>query len=124
MPNEILDENEDFDQLDPESFEEIYDTDEKVSNASKKVDQRLWEKVEKAGKKISFTKDIRALYAYMSDSDVSWYRKSIVIGALVYFISPIDSIPDIAPLIGYLDDLGVITAVLKYMGHEIMAYYD
>ncbi len=60
----------------------------------------------------------------MSDSSVAWYRKSIVVGALIYFISPIDAIPDLAPLFGYLDDLGVITAVLKYLGSELIPYYN
>jgi len=27
------------------------------------------------------------------------------------------------PLFGYLDDLGVITALLKYLGSELMTYY-
>ena len=84
----------------------------------------LWEKVERVGKKISFKKDIKALYAYMTDTSISWYRKAIVVGALLYFITPMDVIPDISPLVGYLDDLGVITAVLKYLGSEIMQYYE
>jgi len=84
----------------------------------------LWTKLEKVGNKIRFAKDIKALYRYMKDKSVSWYRKSIVIGALIYFITPIDAIPDLAPLIGYLDDLGVITAVIKFLGHELMQYYE
>jgi uncharacterized membrane protein YkvA (DUF1232 family) len=27
------------------------------------------------------------------------------------------------PFFGYMDDLGVITALLKYLGSELMAYY-
>jgi len=88
------------------------------------VEENLWSKVQRVGKKISFAKDIKALYAYMKDPDVSWYRKAIVIMGLVYFISPIDTIPDIAPLIGYLDDLGVIAAVVKFLGSELVPYYD
>ncbi len=88
------------------------------------VEENLWQKVERLGKKFSFTKDILALYNYFRDSEVAWYRKSIVLGALVYFIVPIDTIPDLTPLIGYLDDLGVITAVLKYLGSELIPYYD
>jgi len=91
---------------------------------SAEVEEGIWTKLERVGKKISFARDIKALYRYMRDTDVAWYRKSIVVGALVYFISPIDAIPDLAPLFGYLDDLGVITAVIKYLGHEIMDYYD
>lgn len=87
------------------------------------VDENLWGKLEKSGRKISFAKDILALYRYMKDPFVKWYRKAIVVAALVYFIVPIDTIPDITPLFGYLDDLGVITALLKYLGNELMNYY-
>jgi len=87
------------------------------------VDENLWGKLEKSGKRISFAKDILALYRYMKDPFVKWYRKAIVVAALVYFIVPIDTIPDITPLFGYLDDLGVITALLKYLGSELMGYY-
>ena len=87
------------------------------------VDENLWGKLEKSGKRVSFAKDILALYRYMKDPFVKWYRKAIVVAALIYFIVPIDTIPDITPLFGYLDDLGVITALLKYLGSELMGYY-
>lgn len=107
-----------------DEFENQFDTEEKVSSGSKFVEENLWQKVEKLGSKIRFAKDVKALYRYMKDKYVPWYRKSIVIGALIYFISPIDTIPDLAPLIGYLDDLGVIMAVTKFLGNEITPYYD
>ncbi len=88
------------------------------------VEENLWNKVQRVGKKISFARDIKALYAYMKDPFVSWHRKAIVVMGLIYFISPIDAIPDIAPLIGYLDDLGVITALIKFLGSELVPYYD
>jgi uncharacterized membrane protein YkvA (DUF1232 family) len=87
------------------------------------VDENLWSKLEKSGRRISFAKDILALYRYMKDPLVKWYRKAIVVAALIYFIVPIDTIPDMTPFFGYLDDLGVITALLKYLGSELMAYY-
>jgi len=108
---------EEFDALD---FGGESETEDKV----KYVEENLWEKLERVGKKISFAKDILALFKYMRDPLVSWHRKAIVVAGLVYFITPIDTIPDIVPLIGYLDDLGVITAVLKFLGHELVPYYD
>ena len=87
------------------------------------VEENLWAKLEKGGKKISFAKDIVALYNFMKDPLVRWHRKAIVIAALIYFIVPIDTIPDLTPFFGYLDDLGVITALLKYLGSELMSYY-
>ena len=88
------------------------------------VDDNLWTKLEKSGKKISFAKDILALYRYMKDPFVKWYRKAIVVAGLIYFIVPIDAMPDLIPFFGYLDDLGVITALLKYLGHELTEYYS
>lgn len=116
--------DEKFDTTDINEISSGYDSEEKYYIGAERVDERLWEKLERIGKKISFTKDIAALYSYMTDERVAWYRKSIVVGALIYFISPIDTIPDLAPLFGYLDDLGVITAVLKYLGSELIPYYS
>jgi len=106
-----------------DEFESQFDSADSVDQGTAFVDNNLWYKLERFGKKISFAKDIKALYRYLKDSEVAWYRKSIILGALIYFISPIDAIPDLAPLVGYLDDLGVITAVLKFMGSEIIPYY-
>ena len=100
------------------------DSEEETAEKIIFVEENLWTKLERVGKKISFAKDILALVNYMRDSYVSWHRKAIVVAALIYFISPIDTIPDIAPLIGYLDDLGVITALLKFLGSELIPYYD
>ena len=120
---------EDFGELNELDFgnrkgkvEEEYDEAE-VQKKMEYVDENLWGKLEKSGKRISFAKDILALYRYMKDPFVKWYRKAIVVAALIYFIVPIDTIPDITPLFGYLDDLGVITALLKYLGSELMQYY-
>jgi uncharacterized membrane protein YkvA (DUF1232 family) len=96
---------------------------EEVQKKIEYVDENLWCKLEKSGKRVSFAKDILALYRYMKDPLVKWFRKAIVVAALIYFIVPIDTIPDITPLFGYLDDLGVITALLKYLGSELMGYY-
>lgn len=97
---------------------------EEFTDKKEFVEENLWTKLERVGKKISFAKDIIALFNYMMDPFVTWHRKAIVIIGLIYFIAPIDTIPDLAPFIGYLDDLGVITAMLKYLGSELIPYYD
>ena len=47
-------------------------------------------------------------YAYKNDGTPVW-AKNIILGAIAYFISPIDSIPDLTPFIGFTDDFGVIS---------------
>lgn len=107
-----------------DELERPYTSEKRYREGEEFVNEELWTKLERVGKRISFAKDVKALFRYMRDPYVSWHRKAIVVGALVYFITPIDAVPDIAPLIGYLDDLGVITAVLKFLGSELVPYYE
>lgn len=99
-------------------------TEETFEKEVPELEEKLWYKLERTSKKISFANDIIALIRYLTDKNIAWYRKTIIIAALIYFLAPIDSIPDIAPLIGYLDDLGVITATLKFLGKELIPYYE
>lgn len=98
-------------------------SEEDVEEDMEYVDENLWSKLEKGGKRISFARDIVALYNFIKDPIVRWHRKAIVVAALIYFIVPLDTIPDLTPFFGYLDDLGVITALLKYLGSELKSYY-
>jgi len=50
------------------------------------------------------------LYYSAQDSDTPTWAKTTVYGALGYFVSTIDAIPDITPIVGYSDDLGVLVA--------------
>lgn len=52
------------------------------------------------------------LYFAFRRSDTPRWAKNIVIGAFAYFLSPIDSIPDLTPFMGYTDDLGVMSFAL------------
>ncbi len=52
------------------------------------------------------------MYYASQDSDTPVWARTAIIGALGYFISPLDVLPDVLPIIGYTDDLGVIAAAL------------
>lgn len=51
--------------------------------------------------------------------------RAVAIGALLYFINPIDLIPDHIPGIGYLDDLAVLSVAVNYItGAAILGRSD
>lgn len=50
-------------------------------------------------------------YAFRKPSTPFW-AKNVILGALGYFLAPLDAIPDLTPLIGYTDDLGVMLFAL------------
>jgi uncharacterized membrane protein YkvA (DUF1232 family) len=52
------------------------------------------------------------LYYALKRSDLPTWARSVVIGVIGYLLSPIDSIPDITPIIGYTDDLGLLSYAL------------
>lgn len=101
-----------------EHDEEVY------RRQSRQVRDQFESKLERVGHKLRFAQDLLALFRYFMDAAVPWQRKTIVVAALLYFISPLDAVPDIAPFVGYLDDFGVILAVTKFMSNELAPYYQ
>ena len=88
------------------------------------VEEDLWIRLEKSGKKVSFARDLLALYRYMDDPFVSWQKKVVVAATLLYFVTPIDKVPRFARFFGLLDELGVMTILLKFLGKELVPYYE
>lgn len=80
----------------------------------------FWNKVKKvalkAGAKVIYVALI--LYYELADPNVSPKEKAIIIGALGYFILPLDLIPDAIPVLGFSDDLAALVAAYGYVkGH-------
>lgn len=67
---------------------------------------------------------VMILFYLFKDQNVPIAAKSVIAAALAYFIFPADSIPDITPIIGYSDDLGIllvsISQFAKYISPDIM----
>jgi uncharacterized membrane protein YkvA (DUF1232 family) len=88
-------------------------------------EEGFWDKLKnvfkKAGIKVVYSA-LMLYYAYQRKETPVW-AKTIIVGALGYFISPIDAIPDLTPVVGYADDLGVlalaISAVSVYIDSEV-----
>jgi curved DNA-binding protein CbpA len=71
--------------------------------------------------------NVRELYAIFKDSVRGNYKLhpanvAMIGGGLLYFILPADLIPDFIPLVGYLDDLAVLTTIMNSLKGEINAY--
>lgn len=56
-------------------------------------------------------------YAFNRSETPSW-AKRIILGSLAYLLAPIDVIPDLAPFLGFTDDLGVLMfGLVTIAGH-------
>ena len=61
-------------------------------------------------------------HAYNNPKTPRWAR-NIVLGSLGYLLTPIDSIVDVTPFIGYTDDIGILSFALvtvsAYINDEV-----
>ena len=67
---------------------------------------------------------IRMVKAYFNGEYRSFSYKTIVmfVFSLVYFITPVDFIPDFIPGLGFTDDLSILYLVIKSFSHDIEKY--
>jgi uncharacterized membrane protein YkvA (DUF1232 family) len=87
--------------------------------------QELFQAIEKGVKKSGVQLAYSALlmyYAFFRKETPSWAR-SIITGAMAYLICPVDAIPDVTPIVGYTDDIGVLSfalvSVAAYINQDI-----
>lgn len=57
-------------------------------------------------------RDVIALYLAGRDPRVPWSARLLALAAAAYALSPIDLIPDVIPVIGYLDDLLIVPLLI------------
>jgi len=77
-------------------------------------EESFWKKVKKHAS-IAGVKAIYAcllLYYTLSKTTTPGWAKGVILGALGYFISPLDAVPDLVPIVGYTDDLGVLVLAI------------
>lgn len=85
-------------------------------------DTKFWSKLKKYGKKAgsSVVYAVLLLYFTLQKPEVPKKTKGIIIGALGYFILPLDLIPDLAIGVGFTDDLGALGLALL----QVAMYID
>lgn len=63
----------------------------------------------------------RALVRYYRDPSASVLGKLVIFAALIYAIVPVDLVPDV-PVVGWLDDLGVMGLATAWLGRVVSRY--
>lgn len=110
-----------------ESRENIKEEDvvEAAETGEKKV-RALDEKIPRALKeKWVLLKDMVALVRAFADGkykEIPWGSLAAVTAAVLYFVSPIDAIPDMLPLIGFIDDAAIIGLASKLVEQDIKLF--
>jgi uncharacterized membrane protein YkvA (DUF1232 family) len=98
------------------------DTSEKLDNQHEQFDDlSFWAKLDKfavsAGAKVSYC--VLLLYFLLVSDSSSKYEKISIIGALSYFVMTNDAVPDFLPGLGFVDDLGALSLVLRSVRNQL-----
>ena len=83
------------------------------------VKKKFENKAKKLAGKIKFLQDAVELYYCAIDPKTETWIKVLAFSALAYFVIPLDAVPDYIPIVGYLDDAGIITSAIKKLSDKV-----
>ena len=110
-----------------EEFNKEIKDEEIVKYSSHYEENAFWAKLQKFARKagIKVTYAALLLYYVLKSPETSGKDRAKIIGALGYFILPIDLIPDFIPIAGYTDDLAALVwgvyCVIKSITPDVKA---
>ncbi len=69
---------------------------------------------------------LRMLRAYISGEyrEIPWKSLLMIVGSLIYFLMPLDLIPDFIPITGLADDISIIFLVFTSINEDIQAFLE
>ena len=99
-------------------MDKIADTDICIKEYEKQYsEEKFWSKVTTIAKKAGIKVIYMALLLYyaLDSTSLSVKDRALIIGALGYFILPLDLVSDLMPAIGFLDDAAILLAIVKLL---------
>lgn len=83
------------------------------------VTRGFWSKFRSVAAKLPFAEDLVAAYYCAFDRETPRHVQISLMGALAYFVLPMDFSPDILPLLGFADDAAVLATAIRMVAAHI-----
>lgn len=105
---------------DPEKSKHLLDEAVKKAKNKEKITgplADLWENLKTV---------FRLLQAYFNKeyTTIPWGTIVLLVGAVIYFVSPLDLMPDWVPLAGFIDDAAVLVFVLRQINADLQHFLE
>ncbi len=84
-----------------------------------KVRASFWSKLRRVGRRLPFAEDLLAAYFCTLDPATPSRVKWVLLGAIAYFVLPVDGVADFLPLLGFTDDAAIIAAAIAQVAGSI-----
>ena len=88
-----------------------------------KLRRNFWPKLKRNLARVPFAEDLVAAYFCALDPATPTRAKAILLGALAYFVMPVDLVPDFIVGLGFVDDAAVLMAALNAIGANLKPYH-
>jgi uncharacterized membrane protein YkvA (DUF1232 family) len=97
----------------------------KQESQERTVLKKFWPTMKKAIRQIPFSRDVVAAFYCATDRSTPLRVRGILLAALGYFVMPFDLIPDMLAVVGFTDDIAVLTTAIALInGHIKDRHYE
>ena len=92
---------------------------DRLAQDRESVRRRFWIKFRQTVAKLPFAEDLLAAYYCAFDRQTPRHVQVALLGALAYFILPLDFMPDMLPILGFTDDAAVLATAIRMIASNI-----
>ena len=83
------------------------------------VRRGFWRKARRFAARVPFAEDLLAAYYCAFDRSTPMQVKAALLGALAYFVLPLDVMPDVMPMLGFADDAAVLATAVRLVASHL-----
>ncbi|MFZ1773130.1 MAG: YkvA family protein [Rhizobiaceae bacterium] len=83
------------------------------------VRTRFWPHLRRALGRLPFAEDLAAAWFCATDPLTPFTARATLMAALGYFVLPFDAVPDFLVMVGFTDDMAVLTAAIAAIAGNI-----
>ena len=92
---------------------------EKLAKDPERVRRNFWLKFKRLAISLPFAEELLAAYYCAFDRETPRHVQAALLGALAYFVLPLDFMPDMLPVLGFTDDAAVLATAIRMVASHI-----
>ena len=92
---------------------------DRMARDEETVRRGFWRKARRFAARLPFAEDLLAAWYCAFDRDTPMQVKAALVGALAYFVLPLDVMPDVMPLLGFADDAAILATALRLVASHL-----
>jgi uncharacterized membrane protein YkvA (DUF1232 family) len=92
---------------------------EKLAKDPERVRRTFWLKLKRLATRLPFAEDLLAAYYCAFDRETPRHVQAALLGAIAYFVLPLDFMPDMLPVLGFTDDAAVLATAIRMVASHI-----